>query len=100
MKFLRAIMILSSNLKKLNCSKYCLIFLIISLLGCQSESKYSTSIDLSEKLVLICLGSTAYAYHNHYCQGLKRCEGEVKEVTIHEAKSNNRGKPCGYCYRN
>ena len=44
------------------------------------------------------MGSGAYAYHNHECQGLNQCEADTMHVTIEGAKSKGRGKPCGYCY--
>lgn len=51
-----------------------------------------------QKSVLVCLGKSSYAYHDHYCQGLKQCKASVEEVTIEEAVKLNR-KPCGYCYK-
>lgn len=47
--------------------------------------------------VLICISTGASKYHSHYCQGLKKCTHQVKEVSISDAR--NRGySACGYCY--
>jgi hypothetical protein len=52
----------------------------------------------SEK-VLICKSPTAYAYHNGYCQGLKKCTHEIIEVSREEAFNKyGKNKACGYCY--
>src|SRR5690349_6218633 len=48
--------------------------------------------------VLICKSGTAYAYHNHYCRGLKECTHVVERITLHEALAQHR-KPCSYCYK-
>ena len=47
--------------------------------------------------VLICLSSTAYAYHSHYCSGLKRCTHNVSKVEKATAISNGY-KACKICY--
>lgn len=53
--------------------------------------------DGREPEVYICTGSSSYAYHDHYCQGLKQCRHEVNLVQMDEALRIGR-KPCGYCY--
>jgi hypothetical protein len=68
-----------------------LFFILASVYATSSESIPS------EEKVLICVSPNSYAYHSHYCQGLKRYTHEVKEVTIDEAKRMGR-KPCKYCY--
>ena len=48
--------------------------------------------------VYICTGIYAKAYHKKLnCEGLGNCKGEIKTVTLEEAK-NMRRTPCGYCY--
>jgi hypothetical protein len=59
-------------------------------------NNYSENFHLSDE-VLICDSKSAYAYHSHYCQGLKRCKAEVIKMTKEEAIRIGR-KPCGYCY--
>jgi hypothetical protein len=49
--------------------------------------------------VLVCLGSSSYAYHKGYCQGLKKCRASIETVSVKEAEKMGR-KPCGYCYGN
>lgn len=48
--------------------------------------------------VYICRSSGAYAYHSHYCQGLKRCTHRIDKVTQKEAIRIGFEKPCGFCY--
>lgn len=48
--------------------------------------------------VYICRSSGAYAYHSHYCQGLKRCTHRIDKVTPKEAIRLGFEKPCGFCY--
>ncbi|HHT51588.1 MAG TPA: SH3 domain-containing protein [Bacteroidales bacterium] len=50
-----------------------------------------------ESYVLICNSSSAYAYHTHYCKGLRRCKSEVSKVTVSNAQKMGY-KPCGFCY--
>jgi len=53
-----------------------------------------------EKMVWICTGEYAYAYHkNKNCRGLNRCSCEIKKVTLKEAKKRERSKPCKICYK-
>lgn len=48
--------------------------------------------------VLVCVSSKAYAFHAHYCNGLKRCRGEI--ITMARDRAIEAGRtPCGYCYR-
>lgn len=51
-----------------------------------------------EKKVIICTGSSSYAYHSHYCRGLNECRASIETITVTEAESLHR-KPCGYCYK-
>ena len=52
-----------------------------------------------DKGVYICTGRTAKRYHKtENCQGLSRCSGEVRKVTIDEAKAMHR-TPCHWCYK-
>lgn len=42
--------------------------------------------DNSQRIVYICTGPTAYAYHyNSNCSGLNRCSGQVKELSENKA---------------
>ena len=52
-----------------------------------------------DKGVYICTGRTAKRYHKaENCQGLNRCSGEVRKVTIDEARRYGR-TPCRYCHK-
>ena len=52
-----------------------------------------------ESKVYVCLSGTSYAYHNKYCQGLRKCTHKIDTVTIKQATKSGHGKACGYCYR-
>lgn len=75
-----------------------LAFMVPLLFGWQSNDSYSNSLGTSDNFVIICLGSGAYAYHKHECQGLDQCVADIKHVTLEETKSIGRGKPCSYWY--
>ncbi len=48
--------------------------------------------------VYICTGSYSKCYHKtDKCDGLIYCGGDIKKITIQQAKEMNR-KPCKYCY--
>lgn len=66
--------------------------LIVSLLLVFVTSGFSQS-----GSVLVCLGSSSYAYHKGYCQGLKKCRASVETISLKEAEKMGR-TPCGYCY--
>lgn len=36
--------------------------------------------------------------YNKNCRGLGNCKGEIKQISLEEAKKKGR-TPCGYCYR-
>jgi len=48
--------------------------------------------------VIICNGSSAYAYHKYYCGGLSNCKGGIEKVSVEKALEEDR-TPCGNCYR-
>ena len=49
--------------------------------------------------VYICTGGSSKKYHKtSSCTGLSRCSGEVKSITLDEAKKIGR-TPCGICYK-
>jgi hypothetical protein len=55
--------------------------------------------DNVESSVYICTGQYAKAYHkSRNCRGLGNCRGDIKQVSIEEAKRMGR-TPCGYCYK-
>jgi hypothetical protein len=66
-----------------------LLNLVLFALACSSQSK----------TVLVCEGTSSYAYHDHYCDGLNRCRGKIERVSLETALSMHR-KPCHYCYKN
>jgi hypothetical protein len=72
------------------------ILILFAVLSCSgSESKIPT--DPNTK-VMICTGGHSKRYHAHKCRGLKSCKGEVRKITLAEAKRMNR-TACGYCYK-
>lgn len=66
------------------------------LLGsCSNREKVAVT---DEKVVFICTGPSAYAYHgNSECSLMvSRCTGAIKAVSLNTAKKMRR-KPCGKC---
>ena len=54
-------------------------------------------LNISSKHVYICTGPNAYAYHKtKTCRGLRHCTGEIKEISLAQAKKENR-KACKLC---
>jgi len=47
--------------------------------------------------VLICKSENAYAYHTHYCSGLKNCKSNILKLSISNAIHNGY-KACRNCY--
>lgn len=65
-------------------------FLLFAILFCSSIENHG---------VYICTGPNAYAYHKtKTCRGLRHCTGEIKEISLAQAKKNNR-KACKLCYK-
>lgn len=53
----------------------------------------------STQKVYICTGPTAYAYHKYRtCRGLNRCTGEIKQISLEQAKSEKR-RACKICFK-
>ena len=53
----------------------------------------------NEAQVYICTGPQSACYHcEKDCRGLKRCSGEIKQISLAKAKEMGR-RPCGFCYR-
>ena len=49
--------------------------------------------------VWICTGPKSKCYHTiKNCNGLRRCSGKIKKMTLKKAKNIGRGKPCSFCY--
>ena len=71
------------------------LLLLFVILATQTSNVFAQS----DNKVLICISSTAKAYHSHRCMGLNKCTHSVGEVTIKEAKDLGR-TPCGFCYKN
>lgn len=55
--------------------------------------------ELTHEQVIICTSRGSYVFHRYLCPGLKRCQEEMKVLTMEEAKAMGR-KQCGYCYIN
>jgi len=51
----------------------------------------------NQPTVLICVSSSAYAYHSHTCSGLSRCTHTIQRVTILEAQGRGY-RACKICY--
>lgn len=51
----------------------------------------------NQSTVLICVSSSAYAYHSYQCRGLSRCTHTITRVTIADAKGRGY-RACQICY--
>lgn len=65
-------------------------FILFAILFCSSVGSQG---------VYVCTGPTAYAYHKtKACRGLRRCTGEIKKISLEQAKKEKR-KACKLCYK-
>jgi hypothetical protein len=80
-------------------------FFFLLLLRCTTKgndpnalkTKNNEVLNIQDSIVLVCKGPRSYAYHDHFCQGLKKCSVQIEKMSIDEAKRLDR-IPCGYCY--
>lgn len=74
---------------------YCL------LNSCRTDTAEKVmAVDGSTKMegVYICTGPMARVYHSDMdCPGLQRCSAEIIEVSVEEAREEDR-RPCRICY--
>jgi len=63
-----------------------LVLLIVSHLGNAQNGE-----------VLVCKGTSSYAYHKYQCQGLDQCRGKIVRMSVENAIKIGRTL-CGYCY--
>ncbi len=69
----------------------------------ESTQKTNASKELNKKpkkkiYVYICTGRYARVFHaTNYCKGLSRCRGEIKEITLKQARYIGR-RACRICY--
>ena len=60
---------------------------------------FSLTLSASGPMVYICTGPKSECYHKtSTCRGLKKCSGDIKKISLDEAKEMRR-RPCGYCYK-
>lgn len=60
----------------------------------QPEEKQPST---NTETVLVCEGSSAYAFHSHQCRGLSRCTHRITEMSRAQAKNRGR-RACKLCY--
>jgi len=77
-------------------SKFFISLILLLLLSCGNSRQPVPTDD--NATVLICTGEYSHRYHSHICRGMKACKGEIKEVTLSQAKEMGL-TPCGYCYK-
>lgn len=71
--------------------------LLLLTLFCLPLLSMSTGIEKTVS-VYICTGPKATVYHaSKECRGLNRCSGEVKEISLADAKEMKR-RACKICY--
>ncbi|MDR1793595.1 MAG: hypothetical protein LBR36_09215 [Bacteroidales bacterium] len=71
-------------------------FIACSLLAANTSK---VALPKDNDMVLVCCSEKAYAYHDHYCTGLNKCEAEVKKVSAKVAVNTYKRKPCKFCYK-
>lgn len=55
-------------------------------------------VDAPSDTVYICTGPKAKVYHStSKCRGLNRCSGDIKSISLKEAKKSRRA--CKICYK-
>lgn len=78
-------------------SKLLLLFSVVLLCSMAPAQEQQIVTEQSAK-VYICTGNSSKRYHKtSRCKGLRRCSGEIRKVTVDEAKSLGR-TPCKICY--
>ena len=79
----------------------CFVVLYLCLMGMvavHAATYRQSHIEASANKVLICTSPKAYAYHSHYCHGLKRCTYDI--VTTTRSEAMKRGyQACKICYK-
>lgn len=54
--------------------------------------------DASGSTVYICTGPSSKRYHcDSHCQGFSRCSGDIRAISISQARAMGR-TPCKWCY--
>lgn len=71
----------------------------ITLTAVLTIGLFITAPHQSDSIVYICTGPSATAYHKtDRCNGLNKCSGDIKRVTVSEAREKHR-HPCKICFR-
>lgn len=60
-------------------------------------SSFTVGLNEGADKVYICTGGSSQCYHSrNTCSGLRRCSGEIKQITLEQAQKMNR-RPCKIC---
>ena len=81
--------------------KVCCIIVSLFILPAvfAEDSRGVNSIDAEQNTVYVCTGGSSKRYHKYRsCFGLNNCGGQIKEVSLQEAKRIGR-TPCKICYK-
>ncbi len=71
--------------------------LLLLMVLCLPLLSMTTGVEESSS-VYICTGSKATVYHSsNKCRGLNRCSGEIKAISLADAKEMGR-RACKMCY--
>ena len=83
-----------------------IVVFALAIAGCTEDSSvdeigqsgHLNSTGRSSKVVYYCSGGKSKSYHTvRDCRGLRRCSGEIKEISISEVGTIGREDPCNFC---
>ena len=67
--------------------------------SCEGDGKRVEYAQAKEPVVYVCTGTHATKYHRSKdCKGLKKCKGEIEEMTMKKAISQGKSA-CKICYK-
>lgn len=75
-----------------------LYFCLMGMAAVHAANYVQRNAEVSTSKVLVCTSPNAYAFHSHYCRGLKRCTYDT--VTMSRSQAVKRGyQACKICYK-
>lgn len=87
-----------SIIKKESMNNFVSIVLASSLMVLALGIEGDTNVYNQNKTVYICTGPKAKVYHKYNdCRGLRNCSGDIKAVSLEQAKKSRRA--CRICYK-
>lgn len=79
--------------------KYFILGCVLMLLSSCESSRKQERCDADPDCVYVCSGPSAKRYHSvGDCKGLRKCSGEVLEMTVEESEGEGK-TPCRICVK-